>query len=581
MDVKPNASLAANSLPDRAGDMMNDREIQTPSDGAYLFDDLILLLIIAVTVIYFALLRAGSPAFDEFYHILAARRWAVDGTLAIGDGSYDRAWLFTKGIGVLFTIFEESTFIARLVPAAGAVAWLLVIFLWARLFLGRAIAWTTALLMLFSAEFLNLSVFVRFYTWHGFFVFLSFFCLTVALYVSKDRIVRTILIAGAVFALAIAFHLQQSSAIFVVGVFSWLVLAHLRAVFSAFQYIANRRAVLVSIGLCITIIAVVLVAGGVPQALWGAYTHSALWNTNDITTYHRFFQTSYPVLWGLFPIAAIAAGVYRPPFGLASVVIFSVAFLLHSFAGMREIRYLSYVFPFFYIIGAISVVLIVQWLYRSIRFFDHAYLNNNLSAFRLLGLTWICILLLTGPFIITNSPGMKNAFEIIGGMDEDFRAGTDWSQFSGKIKEAAKEVEVVIVTYSMAGFYYLGDIDYVLSRTIMLETDTREEFGRDNRIGRPVISAAESLEFIMNSYNSGLIVVDQYRWDNPIFGTDSETIKLIESNLEPMDGLNTSEVMVFKWKHDRPGTIPGNGSLKVYDPAGSIAFEDPGKLSIK
>ncbi len=554
MGVLPNASLAANCLPDRAGDMMNHREIEAPSDGAYLFGELILLLITAVTVIYFALLRAGSPAFDEFYHILAARSWAVDGTLAIGDGLYERAWLFTKGIGVLFTIFEESMFIARLVPAIGAVAWLLVMFLWARLFLGRTIAWTAALLMLFSAEFLNLSAFVRFYTWHGFFVFLSFFCVTVALYVSKDRIIRIISIAGAVFSIAMAFHLQPSSAIFVVGVFFWLILAHLRSVFSAFQYIANRRAVLASIGFFITIIAVVLVAGGVPQELWGVYTHTALWNTNDITTYHRFFQTSYPVLWGLFPIAAIAAVVYRPPFGLSCVVIFSVAFLLHSFAGMREIRYLSYVFPFFYIIGAISVVLIVKWLYRCICFFDQAFLNNNLSEFRLLGFTWIFILLLTGPFIITNSPGMKNAFEIIGGMDEDFRAGTDWSQFSEKIKEMAEEVEVVIVTYSMAGFYYLGDVDYVLSRTIMLETDTREEFGRDNRIGRPVISTAKSLESIMKNYKSGMVVVDQYRWDNPIFGTDSETIKLIETKMKPVDGLNTSEVMVFTWKHDRPGT---------------------------
>jgi hypothetical protein len=351
----------------------------------FLFGEIVVLLILSVFLMMVVVLRAksGSPGFDEFYHILAARSWAADGTLAIGDGLYNRAWLFTKAVGVVFAVFGESVSAARAVSAAGAIAWLLVIFLWTHLYLGRAVAWVTVSLLLFSAEFLNFAVNIRFYSWHGFFVFLGFSMITMVFYI--PRIIFYRLIAGvcAIISLAVAFHLQPITLIAVLGIITWLTLTNLTQIGSTIQSLSKSWA-LYLVFLVVVLLVLSVFASGISHSLWNQYTHSALWNIEaDIGTYFWFWKANYPAIWAVFPLAAVAAATYRPPFGLACVVIFTVSFLLHTFGGMRSIRYLVYAFPFFFIICSISIVLLSQWIYRELQNFDRIFLNNILARFRL------------------------------------------------------------------------------------------------------------------------------------------------------------------------------------------------------
>jgi hypothetical protein len=531
-------------------DESSTENMNSGSSSKILFGEMFLLTILSVVVLAIAVTRASGLLFDEFYHFLAARSWAADGTLAIGDGVYNRAWLITKAVGVAFVLFGESETVARIVPAAGGVAWLLVVFLWTRLFMGRIIAWIAVLLLLFSAEFLNLSVFIRFYTWHSFFVFLGFSLVTVLLYTSVTGVYRLVFGILAILSFAVAFHLQYSTLIAIAGIVTWLAVTHFCMILSYFKRLVRNPAIF-SLAVILTVAAVgVIYASGLAQQLWTIYTHTALWNVNAIQTYHWFFHAGYPSLWAVFPIATIVAATYRPPFGLACVIIFSVAFFLHTFGGMREIRYLSHALPFFFIIGAIMITLISQRVYREIRNLDMLYLNGGLAKRGLLMVVWVIIFVLTAPLFITNTAGMKSAIAIVGNPTNNFHQGTDWSDFNLDLKQIANGVDVVVVTYCVAGFYYLGDIDFVLSRTIMLETDTRDEFGYDGRLGRQVISEAESFKLIMDCHASGIIVVDQLRWDNLSTGDDAEIIQLIKTHMKPVTNLNTDSVRVFMWEQE-------------------------------
>ncbi len=526
--------------------------------------DIITLILVTATVMVLILQRTGAPTFDELYHILAAQSWAKDGTLTIGSGSYVRGWLFTKAVGVAMALFGDSTAVARIVPVIGGAAWSLIVFLWARGFLGRAVAWVAVLLLIFSDLFLNLSVFIRFYTWHGFFVFLAFALITIAIYSPAKGFFRFCAAIIALGSFVVALHLQASTLVAALGIVAWVALANLSSIVKIIKILLGRPLVLSLLCSIIAAVALCFFALDIPQALWEKYTHTALWNEGaSILTYHWYFESNYPVLWGGIPFALIAASLYRPPFGFACVVIFFLAFILHSFGGMRAIRYIAYALPFFFLVGAIAIVNVAQWLRRAIRMADDTHTKGFLGSRSLVFPTWLLGLIVAFPFFLIANDGIQHGVEILCGKDEDFRDGEDWSASSPELTRIAKTVDVVVVTYSVAGFYYLGDIDYVLSRTIMLETDTRGEFGYDKRIGRRVISEAESLRQIMACNASGLIVIDKDRWGDPVRGTNAEAIALINENTSPVADLSGETVIAFTWRNERAG-IDGSRCKEIY-----------------
>ncbi len=50
------------------------------------------------------------PWWAEIYHILAARSWMANGSLAIADGEYSRASLFTISLGYLFPLLRRRSY---------------------------------------------------------------------------------------------------------------------------------------------------------------------------------------------------------------------------------------------------------------------------------------------------------------------------------------------------------------------------------------------------------------------------------------------------------------------------------------
>lgn len=515
--------------------------------------EIAILILLVVSLVTTAVLRAGLPTFDEFYHILAARSWVRDGTLSIGNGVYERGWFFTHAVGVCFALFGESIVAARIIPALGGLAWALVMFFWARTFCGRSIAWTALVLFIFSDVFLDLSAYIRFYSWHGFFVFSVFALLTLALSSSWGKWLRigTAIAAGG--SLLLAWNCQATTFIAILGILLWLILDKI-------AWAKKYRPVLQGKTGKIAVLAIIVLVGAsaylalkfnIPQNLWRMYTQGALWSTRtSVLTYHWYLKDSYPLLWSLFPAAAVVAILCRPRFGLAWAIIFSVAFVLHSFAGMRAIRFLSYAMPFFFLIGATCLAALAEGLKKVVHKVDGTALNGFPAFHRFAPAIWLAVLLATFPFALVTNSGMYNAVKILAGKEANFRDGQDWTASSPELIRIAETVDVIVVTYDLAGFYYLGDVDYVLSRTVMMETDTRKEFGMDYRTGRRVIADADSLRLIMECHPSGLIIVDRERQGDPIRGTDAATSALIAEKTVPVQGLDADTLSAYVWRNE-------------------------------
>src|SRR5918992_793088 len=87
---------------------------------------------------------------DELYHLLAARGWSESGIPRIGEGVYDRAFLFTALIGWWQEIFGAGVLVARLPSVIAGTALVLAVFLWTRRVAGPLAAWVAGLLLAFS-----------------------------------------------------------------------------------------------------------------------------------------------------------------------------------------------------------------------------------------------------------------------------------------------------------------------------------------------------------------------------------------------------------------------------------------------
>jgi hypothetical protein len=108
----------------------------------------------------------------------------------------------------------------------------------------------------------------------------------------------------------------------------------------------------------------------------------------------------------------------------------------------------------------------------------------------------------------------------------------------------ADESQVVLVSSGVKGLYYLGRYDYELNASAVKETESANEFGRDSRTGRMIISTPESLSRVLRQQGGVLIVVDHDKVRDKM-GVPAETVDLIESACQSVTVDRDSRV--FAW----------------------------------
>ena len=506
----------------------------------------------AATAAAFALnlrLIDHPPRYDELLHVLAAISWADDGTLSLGEGQYTRAALFTRMVGAVFRVAGTDLETARLLAAVPAALLVGAVFAWTRSVAGRAEAWVAAVLLAMSTVTLTLATMVRFYSLHAL-LFFAGAILCYSLVEGADRRPARMLAQGAAVALSfwLCFGLQMTTVIGVGALLLWLSVRTLPSTVPAVRAIPRATLSALVLGSVVMAAAVAYFLSNPLIDLWHTYRSQALWASGStVLLYHWWLQSSYPVFYGLLPGVLLLAAFRYPRLTLLCGLVFFSGIVVHSFGGMRGEHYVFYLLPFFFIICGIATVPAIsalQGLARSVVERTFPALRQRLAD-ALVGTTVV----VAAFFLIAATPGLYRSLRVIvqGPSSLHIQYSVDWAAAQQPLARATRSADVIVTTNSMAALYYLGRFDVEMSATILHETPTETEFDRDERTGRPVISSAKSLQTLIDCYSSGLVVAEEWQWQNDVYGVNDAAAALLRKVAAPVELPAESQLVAYRW----------------------------------
>lgn len=445
----------------------------------------------------------APPVYDELYHILAAQSWQEDGSLSIYQGSYERtplytfltAWMFGLAGGTDLVMARLPNVVFGVLLATGAA-------LWTRALAGRGAGWIVAALVLFWPSGIHLSQIVRFYALHGVLFFVGAIAVYELFRPDSGPMRRWAMLVLAAAALWLAKQFQDSTLVGVLALAVWVVacvgLPLARRHGRAREYKLAIAALFV-LGLAVTGLS------GMLGAFWDKYTMSP-WGM-DITLYHRVFSRFYPLLWPLTPVLGIAAlCVFPRPAGFC-VTLVAIGLVIHSFAGVQNIRYFYYLTPFLFALWAMGLCALLPFCIRMTR-----------KAFAALpepfNRSWPSriVILFAVAFAILSQDAVSGAIKLmIGKPGAPFVQFHDWSAARTEVQRHARNGALVVATNELSAIHYLGGFDVVFSNNWIPEMNY-EEFARDPRTGRPLISDTRSLGRLVDIYPEGIFIASIEWW---------------------------------------------------------------------
>lgn len=509
-----------------------------------------MLAVFAVALALMSLFISPTPHVDEFFHVLSARSLVENGTLILNDGGdpYTRARAYTYAVAACYTLFGESWASARLPSLLAGALLVTAVFGWLKRVAGRRAAWIGAFLLGMAPNVIGYSSMVRFYMPHTLFVWLTAVCVYVLVTGQLSRTGRLVVGGLGLGCGLMAAHLQTTTAIaaLVVAVWAgtefvgWLVRC---------DRDQRRRAVVWT---------VLIMTAGVPT-VWlglefsGVLSHMIekfqtprLWSMshrNEVAYYHRFFSDSYPLLWAGFPFAAVAALATRRRPAWFCLVVFVLAFVIHSLMPFKATRYLTYAWPCFFAVWAIALDGLLIWLYGRARSVVGQVFGEPFAARRWVGpAVWVFLAvgLVCAAWV---SPEYKLARKMLTGESLGPYAREDWTTAAKILEPIARETGFVVSSVPAKAVYYLGRLDVGLS---VSQAAGREEFARYGTIGRPVITTAESVQQLMREHPQGLIVIEAAQFGARWF-VPTETALFIETHVQPIELPDATGIKAFRW----------------------------------
>jgi hypothetical protein len=451
-------------------------------------------------------MRAGllnaAPHFDEYYHLLAARGWIETGAPAILDGQYTRSPAYTRAVAWLFEMTGQGSLsIARLVSLLPGALLPVVVFLWVRAAAGWLAAGVAALFAIAWPQGIVESQMLRFYSTQVFlFAVGAIGVYEAAATRGAARVAWALL--GAV-ALWGALQLQITSAIGILGILGWLV-GLVLILHPAFD---DRRGVaLAALAGAGALVLAGLWATGALEKAWAMYRwvpeHSAD-ARNYVLFYHHNLREQYGAFWIFFPLAALVACRVNLRLAAFCVAIFGTAVVLQSFGGMKANRYLSYALPFFFILWAMAISVMLPALVGLMRGFGWSRpVVGVLLAASLLHVA-------VGNGFATQA--LRHAL----GVAPNDRA--DWGQLAQVVGDWSA-VPFRMTTHELHTVAHLGDYDLLISPSRRSELSEPEDFGLDPRTGRRVIASADALRAVAACKREGIVISSGAWWQNDPLG---------------------------------------------------------------
>jgi hypothetical protein len=507
-----------------------------------------------------------SPEYDELYHVLAARSWAQDGSYTIGEGSYTRGAAFTAMLGMVFSTLGESFQTAKLLPLVAAILLVIAVFLWVRTTYGRLAAWITALLFGFSPGALDISQFIRFYSFHALAIWIFIIAVYSAFTAKKSlpKLALTALVA--LIAWSLAYHLQVTTMIATLGLCAWVSLVYGPAIVTRIAALPNGKAILIGLAVLIVLAIGGLILSDSLAHIWRSLRHTSPWQykvRDDPLYYQRYLIRSFPTLWSLFPIAALFAIRRNLSAGLLCVCIFGVAVVLHSLAGPKNYRYLHYAMPFFFVIWGAALAEVLPYIYSLAKSTaDRLSEISPLSPRSKGRLTYAAIGALALFVIASNTAYTRSAATLLRGEPKRHWNAQGWQDSRDRLQPFMDQADVVATSNGLYALYYLDRYEIDISPSQVAESSTGREFGQDVRTGRYVISTPESLDLIMSCHASGLYISDSvWRWRDPNVGVTDEVADFLIAHSEVVEVPEDWMLRVYRWQRPEGAPLPENCSL--------------------
>ena len=517
-----------------------------------LFVDLVVLAFLALTVRLIGVGIDHLPVGDEMFHVLSAQSWASAGTLSIADGIYDRAALFTKSVGVLFTLFGDSLVVARLPALIFGIFWVLLLFVWIDKHAGRLAAWIAAGLFCLAPHAIELSLYSRMYTLQGF-TFLLGSMIAFSIATHDYSVVKKLLLLSCVIAcFGLAIHLHNVT---FVGLIALIIALAVDFSVQHRQIFTNKKSLFWIILLLLFLITIAFTLlyqyWESFNPYWQKFVTPAFANRDsDVRFYHKLMTASYPVLWLLLPVTAIIAIYSKPRIGLFCVALFIIIFLTHSIAGPKAERYIYYGMPFLFAIWGIALATVVPYLNRLLTDVSHSLRTNYLPIGKAAHFDFIFKSLFTFVvviFIISGSGAFLRTINILQG--ESYYFGTklsNWEKAAPQLQPLIDSAPVVVTTNFPKTLYYFGRFDIVFSPVVVADIVHGKEGALDPRTGRPAISTTKSLQQLFNEYPHGLVVGERSEWRNRFRMTD-EGADFLERHARQVELPAASRIIAFTW----------------------------------
>jgi hypothetical protein len=534
------------------------------------------LLVFGVAVLTRTGIIGLPPIYDELYQTQPAMSLVNQGTYSVLDGAYERAWLFTRLIAFSYELSGNfGMTAARLIPSAIPGALLVVLVaVWTRLAIGAVAGWFVAVLLLLWPNGIEVSQYARFYALHGI-VFVSGALLLYGA-TNEARAVKTgIAMAAAAAGLFLfALHLQPATIIGVIALSIWLAVAVLP------RWHARHRWILPAMVVGAVVCGAVLATGLLDEKLrWALTTYR--WEPwppqRDTTFYHRDFRDNYPTLWPLFPFAALLALRSFPRPALFALVFFSASFVLHSFGGLKNIRYLYSQMPFFFVIwgAALQSILPTLWEWAR-RTADGA--AGHVVGPRLRRASAITALALSVVFLIAANAAIERSIQLARGQPDDMLLGKRrwvWPEARELVEPWLQQGAIIVTTEPMLAVRWLGDFDIAYNKPNFSELAygygrAVAPFTLDPRTQRPVIGELADLQRVVQCEPVG-ILVSTAAW----LGSDA-AVNLTQfawSSGASVVLERTPNLSLFAWKHTAATGEPAEPDCADVPPGASGAAE--------
>jgi len=445
-----------------------------------------------------------SPLYDEMLHVTAAQGLLATGKPVIADGEYRRARLYTQLVASSFKSNGVSLEAARLPARISAILLVALLGAWIASRAGLFAGASAAVLLASVPSTFQLAVFARFYTLHALLVLCAAIAAYEATAVARPHAIRVVLGLMTLACMAVAMHLQPTTVVafgaMVLGIATVLLYDHSDAFVRFFR---AHRPLLLGGG------AVALAAGALlfwKLDLLSMAGEVPLWAEGQATRvqfYIVLFSSEMPLFWPTFLAAALLAVVVQPRLAAFCTVFFLSALAVHSIAAAKAARYAYYVLPFMFAVHGIAVSALIQHVMAGARA-------------RFPSLPWLAPAIGTALlfFIILSSQELQRAARLatnraIPGDVTMFLEAPNWDLALPSLREFVAKADTKIVSSGVKGVYYLGGYDYELNASVVRESESGEEFGKDLRTGRKVISTPESLGKVLDQAQTALVVIER------------------------------------------------------------------------